>query len=76
MYKYLTECLTYFQWEAGDFIISDNLSVGHEASPQTQKPRIEVGLRVMHRTTVKGYHPPKKEYDVEEVLKNLKKDEL
>ena len=26
------------QWELGDFIISDNLAVGHEASPQTQLP--------------------------------------
>jgi hypothetical protein len=26
------------QWELGDFIISDNLAVGHEASPQAQLP--------------------------------------
>jgi hypothetical protein len=24
------------QWEEGDFIISDNLAVGHEATPDTQ----------------------------------------
>ncbi len=46
------------QWEAGDFIISDNLAVGHLASPDTQLPREEVGLRVMHRTIVKGTYRP------------------
>lgn len=48
------------QWSVGDFIISDNLAVGHEATPETQFPRSEVGLRVLHRTTVKGIYPPKK----------------
>ncbi|XP_067677210.1 (3R)-3-[(carboxymethyl)amino]fatty acid oxygenase/decarboxylase-like [Haliotis asinina] len=48
------------KWEVGDFIISDNLSVGHEATPETQHPRSVVGLRVLHRTTVKGTHEPKK----------------
>ncbi len=41
-------------WEPGDFIISDNLAVAHEATPQTQLPVEQVGLRVLHRTTVKG----------------------
>ena len=44
----------------GDFIITDNLAVGHEATPETQLPQEEVGLRIMHRTTVKGQHEPKK----------------
>ena len=47
-------------WEIGDFIFSDNLSVGHEATPDTQLPVARVGLRVMHRTTVKGTIPPAK----------------
>lgn len=47
-------------WQPGDFIISDNLAVAHEASPQTQLPRSQVGLRVLHRTTVKGVHAPVK----------------
>lgn len=38
--------------------MSDNLAVGHEASPETQLPRYLVGLRVMHRTTVAGRHVP------------------
>ena len=51
---------THTQWRAGDFIISDNLAIGHEASPDTQLPPEEVGLRVMHRTTVRGTHKPTK----------------
>uniref|UniRef100_A0A1B6C9E7 TauD/TfdA-like domain-containing protein n=1 Tax=Clastoptera arizonana TaxID=38151 RepID=A0A1B6C9E7_9HEMI len=47
-------------WEVGDFIISDNCAVGHEASPETQLPRSQVGLRILHRTTVKGTVPPSK----------------
>ncbi|WAR24240.1 RDPA-like protein [Mya arenaria] len=47
-------------WEEGDFIISDNLAVGHEASPETQLPREKVGLRVLHRTTIKGTNVPSK----------------
>lgn len=45
-------------WEVGDFIISDNLAVGHEATEETQYPRTEVGLRVLHRTTIAGITTP------------------
>ncbi|XP_050544949.1 alpha-ketoglutarate-dependent taurine dioxygenase-like [Daktulosphaira vitifoliae] len=48
------------KWKPGDFIISDNLAVGHFAHSSTQSPRNEVGLRVLHRTTVKGLVPPTK----------------
>jgi taurine dioxygenase len=48
------------RWEAGDFIITDNQALGHEASEATQLPRAAVGLRVMHRTTVGGTEPPAK----------------
>lgn len=53
-------------WEQGDFIISDNAALGHEASPETQTPPSMVGLRVMHRTTVQGQHTPTKEYRLDE----------
>ncbi|KAK2191525.1 hypothetical protein NP493_49g10042 [Ridgeia piscesae] len=52
------------KWTEGDFIISDNLSVGHEATEDTQLPRSQVGLRVLHRTTIRGTVPPAKNYDV------------
>ena len=48
------------EWQPGDFIISDNLALGHEASPETQYPKSEVGLRIMHRVTIAGKHIPHK----------------
>ncbi len=51
------------KWEAGDFIISDNLALGHMASPETQYSRDKVGLRVMHRVTIAGKQKPKKDSD-------------
>jgi len=47
-------------WREGDLILSDNLAVAHEASPSTQLPVSDVGLRIMHRTTIKGKHVPHK----------------
>jgi len=48
------------QREEGDFIISDNLAVGHEAAPETQLPTDVVSLHVSHRTAIKGTVPPAK----------------
>ncbi|PVD23798.1 hypothetical protein C0Q70_17072 [Pomacea canaliculata] len=53
-------------WEVGDFIISDNLAVGHEATPETQLSVEEVGLRVLHRTTVAGKWTPVKSRKTEQ----------
>uniref|UniRef100_A0A8D8VGL1 TauD/TfdA-like domain-containing protein n=1 Tax=Cacopsylla melanoneura TaxID=428564 RepID=A0A8D8VGL1_9HEMI len=47
-------------WEPGEFIISDNLAVAHEATEETQLPRSQVGLRVLHRVTIGGIVPPRK----------------
>ncbi|KAG7169150.1 Alpha-ketoglutarate-dependent 2-4-dichlorophenoxyacetate dioxygenase-like [Homarus americanus] len=55
-------------WSVGDFILSDNLSVAHEAAPETQLPRSQVGLRVLHRVTTLGCSPPVKEYDYRKEL--------
>jgi taurine dioxygenase len=52
-------------WVAGDFIISDNAALGHEASVETQASVEQVGLRVMHRTTVQGSEPPRKKYEID-----------
>lgn len=38
--------------------MSDNLAVAHLATPSTQLPVASVGLRVMHRTIVRGVHTP------------------
>jgi alpha-ketoglutarate-dependent taurine dioxygenase len=42
------------QWEQGDFMISDNLGLVHYASGGTQADWSEVGLRILHRTTIAG----------------------
>jgi alpha-ketoglutarate-dependent taurine dioxygenase len=60
MYCILLCVFSLIQWEVGDFIISDNLAVGHEATPETQLPVSKVGLRVLHRTTVAGKWIPQK----------------
>ena len=48
------------QREEGDFIISDNLAVGHEAAPEAQLPRDVFGSHVSHCTAIKGTVPPAK----------------
>ena len=48
------------EWQPGDFLISDNLALGHEAAPETQLSTSHVGLRVMHRVTIAGKHQPRK----------------
>lgn len=42
------------QWEAGDFLLTDNLGLAHYASEGTQEDAKVVGLRVLHRTTIVG----------------------
>ena len=56
----MRSCLL-LQWRPGDFIISDNLAVAHEASPETQLSEMDMGLRVMHRVTIAGQHVPTKQ---------------
>mmetsp|Transcript_17600 Transcript_17600/g.23045 ORF Transcript_17600/g.23045 Transcript_17600/m.23045 type:complete len:341 (+) Transcript_17600:333-1355(+) len=41
----------------GDLIIIDNLTVAHRASPEAHLPAKSQGLRVLHRTTLKGLFP-------------------
>jgi taurine dioxygenase len=46
-----------YQYQEGDFIVIDNLAVGHKASPEAHKSAAEQGLRIMHRTTVQATQP-------------------
>merc|ERR1719397_139154 len=48
------------EYRQGDLVITDNLAVGHEASPDTQLAPEEIGLRVMHRVTLAGKTRPSK----------------
>lgn len=47
-------------WEVGDFAISDNIGNAHFPSAGTQDDPAEVGLRVMHSTTIAGEQTPTK----------------
>jgi len=42
------------KWQRGDFFITDNLGLAHYASEGTQGCTEDVGLRILHRTTVVG----------------------
>ena len=56
----LCECKNVLQRYKGDFIISDKLTVGHQATPDTQLPTEVVSLHVSHHTTIKGTVPQAK----------------
>ena len=42
-----------YEYEAGDCIFIDNLAVAHRATPEAHQPASEVGLRILHRSTIK-----------------------
>ena len=56
----LLEYKNLLQRVEGNFNISDNLAVGHKATPDTQLTRDVVGLCVLHRTAIKRTVPPAK----------------
>ena len=43
-----------YEYRENDCIFIDNLAVAHRASPQAHLPAEEQGLRIMHRSTVRG----------------------
>lgn len=45
------------KWKAGDFLIHDNLATAHLASPETQVPPAQSGLRVLDRAAVLSKAP-------------------
>jgi taurine dioxygenase len=45
---------TAYDYEEGDMLFIDNLSVGHRAAPEAHEPIMKQGLRILHRTTVAG----------------------
>lgn len=50
-----------YEYEEGDCIFIDNLAVAHRATPEAHEPATKVGLRVLHRTTIKAptnFDPP------------------
>jgi taurine dioxygenase len=43
-----------YEYAQNDCLFIDNLAVAHRASPDAHRPASEQGLRIMHRSTVKG----------------------
>ncbi|NBB92301.1 MAG: taurine dioxygenase [Gammaproteobacteria bacterium] len=43
-----------YEYRENDCIFIDNLAVAHRASPKAHRPVEEQGLRIMHRSTVRG----------------------
>ena len=43
-----------YEYEAGDCIFIDNLAVAHRATLEAHQPASEVGLRILHRTTIRA----------------------
>jgi taurine dioxygenase len=43
-----------YEYEEGDCLFIDNLAVAHRAAPEAHLPVEQQGLRIMHRSTVKG----------------------
>ncbi len=45
-----------FEYEPNDCVFIDNLAVAHRAAPEAHMPAEQQGLRIMHRSTVRGVH--------------------
>lgn len=57
-----------YEYEANDCLFIDNLSVAHRASPQAHLPVEEQGLRIMHRSTVRGVSALAPDFDLPQQL--------
>ena len=53
-----------YEYQENDCVFIDNLAVAHRASPSAHKPAEEQGLRIMHRSTVKGVKNFAPEFDL------------
>jgi len=46
-----------YEYHENDCVFIDNLAVAHRAAPEAHMPAEQQGLRIMHRSTVKGVKP-------------------
>lgn len=53
-----------YEYQENDCIYIDNLAVAHRASPKAHLPAEEQGLRIMHRSTVRGTQPLAPDFDL------------
>ncbi|WP_135504728.1 TauD/TfdA dioxygenase family protein [Roseovarius aestuariivivens] len=47
---------TAFEYSRNDCVFIDNLAIAHRAAPEAHRPAEQQGLRIMHRSTVRGVH--------------------
>ena len=57
-----------YEYQENDCVFIDNLAVAHRASESAHKPAEEQGLRIMHRSTVKGVKDFAPHFDLPKVL--------
>ncbi len=57
-----------YEYEEGDCLFIDNLAVAHRAAPEAHLPPEQQGLRIMHRSTVKGVDLLRPRHDLPEYL--------
>ena len=43
-----------YEYSPGDFVVIDNLAIGHKAAPEAHVDSEEQGLRIVHRTTMQA----------------------
>ncbi|WP_439101532.1 TauD/TfdA dioxygenase family protein [Congregibacter sp.] len=57
-----------YEYEANDCVFIDNLAVAHRAAPQAHLSAEQQGLRIMHRSTVRGVSPLAPDYGLPQYL--------
>lgn len=53
-----------YEYQENDCIFIDNLAVAHRAAPEAHLPAEEQGLRIMHRSTVRGVQDLAPDFDL------------
>lgn len=59
---------TVYEYEANDCLFIDNLAVAHRAAPEAHLPAEQQGLRIMHRSTVRGLAPLAPDYGLPQFI--------
>ncbi len=57
-----------YEYRENDCIFVDNLAAAHRASPEAHRPAEEQGLRIMHRSTVRGVEDFKPHFGLPQYL--------
>ena len=53
-----------YEYQENDCVFIDNLAVAHRAAPEAHSPPEEQGLRIMHRSTVRGVQDLAPDFDL------------